>query len=82
MMPLKKSNMENLDQLTIGETAVIQGIDAEDNLFQRFAALGFRLGKKVQIIRRATFNGPLHVRLGTTDIILRKSEARRIHIAH
>lgn len=74
--------MENLEKLAVGDSAVIQGIDAEESLFQRFSALGFRLGKRVQIIRRASFNGPLHVRIGSTDVILRLSEARRIHIAH
>lgn len=74
--------MGNLDKLATGETATIHSIDAEDSLFQRFSALGFRLGKKIQIIRRASFNGPLHVRIGTTDVILRLSEARRIRIAH
>ncbi len=73
--------MKNLDTLPTGTIATIHSIDAEESLFQRFAALGFRLGKKIQIIRRASFNGPLHVRIGTTDIILRVSEARRIHIA-
>jgi len=31
-------------------------------------------------MRRANFNGPLHVRLGTTDVILRDTEAARIHV--
>jgi ferrous iron transport protein A len=38
------------------------------------------VGKPLSIIRRANFNGPLHVRLGTTDVILRSNDAARIQI--
>lgn len=38
------------------------------------------MGKKIELIRCASFNGPLHVRIGTTDILLRRSEANRILI--
>lgn len=72
--------MQFLSQLTTGQYAVISAIEAEESLFHRLSALGFRVGKPLRIIRRANFNGPLHVRLGTTDIILRKIDAARIHV--
>lgn len=72
--------MQPLSQLSVGQTATISAIEAEESLFHRLAALGFRVGKPLSIIRRANFNGPLQVRLGTTDIILRVAEAARIHI--
>lgn len=72
--------MTTLTSLHPGDYATIHAIHAEDSLFQRLAALGFRIGKKIELVRRASFNGPLHVRLGTTDVILRASEARRIQI--
>lgn len=70
----------NLTALLPGEQATIRTIDAEEGLFHRLAALGFRAGKRIEMIRRARFGGPLHVRIGTTEIILRKSEAHRIKI--
>ena len=70
----------NLSALLPGEQATIRLIDAEEGLFHRLAALGFRTGKRIEMIRRARFGGPLHVRIGTTEIILRKSEAVRIKI--
>lgn len=73
--------MIHLSSLRPGEFATIQAIDAEDTLSQRLAALGFRIGKKIELIRRASFNGPMHVRIGTTDVILRGSEAALIHIS-
>lgn len=72
--------MQFLSQLQIGQSATISAIEAEESLFHRLAALGFRVGKPLSIIRRASFNGPLHVRLGTTDVILRVAEATRIQI--
>lgn len=63
-----------------GEYGIIQAIHAEHGLHQRLNALGFRIGKSIQVIRRASFNGPLHVRIGATDIILRGIEAQRIQL--
>lgn len=73
--------MRFLSQLQIGQRAVIAAIEAEESLFHRLSALGFRVGKPLSIIRRANFNGPLHVRLGTTDVILRCTEAARIQVS-
>jgi len=72
--------MRFLSQLPNGEPAVIAAIEAEESLFHRLTALGFRVGKSLSIIRRGNFNGPLHVRLGTTDVILRRVDASRIQI--
>jgi ferrous iron transport protein A len=72
--------MQLLSQLKIGQQAVISAIEAEETLFHRLSALGFRVGKPLSIIRRANFNGPIQVRLGTTDVILRSTEAARIRI--
>ncbi|MDR2220693.1 MAG: ferrous iron transport protein A [Methylobacillus sp.] len=72
---------QNLDSLKPGEHAVIRAISAETGLHQRLNALGFRVGKRIELVRRAQFHGPLHVRLGTTDVIMRASEAHRIQIS-
>lgn len=69
-----------LSQLKVGQPAIISAIEADESLFHRLTALGFRVGKQLSIMRQANFNGPLHVRLGTTDVILRTNEASRIQI--
>lgn len=63
-----------------GETATIVSIHAEEALHLRLLALGFRSGKKVEVIRMAAFRGPLQVRIGTTDILLRRIEAGKISV--
>ena len=63
-----------------GETATIVSIHAEEALHQRLLALGFRSGKHIEMIRKAGFSGPLQVRIGTTDIMLRRNEAAKIMV--
>ena len=63
-----------------GDLATIVSIHAEEALHQRLLALGFRTGKRVELIRKAAFSGPLQVRIGTTDIVLRRSEAIKIKV--
>ena len=69
-----------LSSLQPGQSARISAIHAEEALHQRLLALGFRVGKQVEFIRRARFSGPLHVRIGTTDVMMRTTEAQRIEI--
>jgi ferrous iron transport protein A len=69
-----------LNTLLPGQRGVIHAINAEQGLHQRLNALGFRVGKQIQLIRRANFNGPLHVRIGATDIIMRDIDAQRIQL--
>jgi ferrous iron transport protein A len=69
-----------LSSLKPGQTALIRAIHAEEALHQRMLALGFRVGKKIELIRCARFSGPVHVRIGTTDVMMRPAEAQRIEI--
>ena len=69
-----------LTTLQPGEFATIVAIHAEEALHQRLLALGFRSGKQVKLIRKAGFSGPLQVRIGTTDILLRSGEAGKITV--
>lgn len=69
-----------LSSLSIGQQALITAIEVDEALFHRLTALGFRVGKQLCIMRQGVFNGPLHIRLGTTDVILRNSEASQIKI--
>ena len=69
-----------LSTLDPGEIAIIVAVHTEEPLYQRLLAMGFRTGKQVELIRRARFSGPLQVRIGTTDILLRKNEAEKIKV--
>lgn len=73
--------MSTLATLQAGESGVIRAIHSEQALYFRLAAMGFRIGKRIEVIRSAHFSGPLHVRVGSTDIMLRRNEAQHIEIA-
>lgn len=69
-----------LSTLKPGESATIIALHTEEALYHRLAAMGFRIGKRIDLIRRAKFAGPLHVRIGTTDVMLRRSDAQHIAV--
>lgn len=69
-----------LSSMSPGEVATIISINTEEALHQRLLAMGFRIGKKIEVIRKARFSGPLQVRIGTTDILLRRNDAEKIMV--
>jgi ferrous iron transport protein A len=72
--------MTPLVNLRPGDQATVAAIHADAGLRQRLAALGFRIGRRIELIRMGAFAGPLHVRLGTTDVILRRKQAAQIEV--
>ncbi|HTH39235.1 MAG TPA: FeoA family protein [Rhodocyclaceae bacterium] len=69
-----------LTALKPGLPAAITAIHAAEALHYRLNALGLRVGRQVQVLRQAAFQGPLHVRVGNTDIIIRRSDAACIEL--
>jgi ferrous iron transport protein A len=69
-----------LNQLETDGVGTIAAIHAGQDLRRRFAGLGMRLGIRIKVIRRSPLNGPLQVRVGSTDLILRRSDAAHIEI--
>lgn len=69
-----------LSALHAGDSGIICALHAEEDLYHRLAALGFRIGKRIEVIRSACCHGPLHVRIGSTEIMLRLREAQKIDI--
>jgi ferrous iron transport protein A len=67
--------------LKAGETAIITGISAEAGLQQRLLAMGFRTGKSLVMLRKAWLNGPMHVRIGTTEVMVRRRDAHAIRLS-
>jgi ferrous iron transport protein A len=69
-----------LATLPIGQHALITQVLGEDGLRTRMFALGLRVGREVVVVRRARGGGPLQIRVGNTDLIMRHSEARLIQL--
>lgn len=70
----------SLNQVQAGKTATITGVHAGDYLLQRMTALGLRRGRRVSVIRRARFGGPLHVRVGLTEVMIRGGDAAALQV--
>ena len=75
-----QKSMTNLSRLGTGETAHITGIHAPDDVRQRLQAMGLRTGREAQVIR-CTRLGPMQIRVGSVDLIMRRSDAARVEIA-
>jgi ferrous iron transport protein A len=79
---MSDTSYNTLNQLAEGDSAWITDIDVSEDLGRRLTALGLSIGKQVRVLRRAAFNGPLHLRTGNTELMMRLPDAERIHISH
>jgi ferrous iron transport protein A len=70
----------SLDQLEPGQPAAIAGLNSEPALRARMMAMGLRVGRELAVIRASRFGGPLQVRVGTTDLVMRRHEARQVEV--
>lgn len=69
-----------LEQLPNNQPATIKQLHSKEGLRARMRALGLRDGREVAIIRRSRLGGPLQVRVGNTDLVMRRSEASLIEV--
>lgn len=69
-----------LPRLGVGQTARIERIELGAEFTARLRALGLAPGQCIGLMRQAPWNGPLHLRLGTTEIMLRCEQARHIFV--
>jgi ferrous iron transport protein A len=72
--------LQTLTSLHVGQVATIQSLHVEPNFQFRLNGLGFRIGKSIKIIRKAPFNGPLHLKLDNTEVMLRQHDAANIKV--
>lgn len=74
------SQLQLLSSLAAGQTATVQALHADSGFQFRLNALGFRIGKPIQVVRTAPFNGPIHLKLGNTEVMLRQKDADNIEV--
>lgn len=67
-----------LDELTVGESGTITGIEGQGPVAQRLMALGLLAGSPVRITRRAIGGDPIEVAIMDYALSLRREEARRV----
>lgn len=70
----------SLSDLPTGMPATVLALHVGREHARRMAGLGLRPGMPVRVVRRSPFRGPLQIRVGHTDVILRRSDAARIEV--
>lgn len=71
-----------LDHLAPDHSGAITAVHATGMAAERMAALGLIPGKRVALLRRAPFGGPLHLRVGPTELMIRRADARAVMLSH
>ncbi|WP_410499398.1 ferrous iron transport protein A [Chitinibacter sp. S2-10] len=70
----------NLAQLALQDSARVAALNLPPDLTQRLAALGLRIDSEVTVLRRGWLVGPLQLRVGGTELMLRRDAAQKIEI--
>nr|WP_314898682.1 FeoA family protein [uncultured Deefgea sp.] len=71
----------NLAQIALGQSARVCALNIPAELAQRLAALGLRLDCEVTVLRRGWLGGPLQLRVGNTELMLRRDAAAGIEVS-
>ncbi len=74
------NNIVNLSNLGRGETAMITGVHGTDGVRHRLQAMGLRCGREAEVIRCSRL-GPMQIRIGSVNLIMRRSDAARVSIS-
>jgi len=69
-----------LDQAEVGASVKVLALSFDEELSRRINALGIKVGSTLTILRQATFNGPIHIRVGTTELMMRVTQAKLIDV--
>lgn len=72
--------MTTLRTVGIGQIVTVSKVILEELLVKRLYALGVRPGKAITVMRRFGKSGPIQIRIGTTDIIIRPNIAEFIFV--
>ncbi len=72
---------QRLADLGPGRSATVVSLAAEAGLRARLEALGLRPGQTVQVLRRGWWSGPLHIRVGMTELMLRRRDAASVALS-
>lgn len=70
----------DLSQLVPSESAVVLSVDLPFEVRERLAALGVKAGRRLSLVHRLGAKGPLQIRAGSTDFIVRVRDAAAIKV--
>ncbi len=72
--------MLKLNQLKIGEKAILQNIEDDLEIKKRLLDIGFTKGSLIECMMRSAFHGPVAYKIKNTIIALRDEDSKKIHV--
>ncbi len=72
--------MVALDQLRVGQRAIVARLEGDDVLVQRLYEMGLLVGEPVEVLAFAPLGDPLEIRLRDYRLSLRRREAARVMV--
>lgn len=72
--------MQSLNSLMPGKPARITTLRLDPSDSERLAAFGLVSGTRLEVLRKASLGGPLQIRLGLTELMLRRHLAKQIDV--
>ncbi len=72
--------MPSLDQMKLGQKAVVEAISGQDALVQRLYEMGLLEGEQIEVIGSAPLGDPIEILLQGYHLSLRRSEAARVSV--
>ncbi len=72
--------VRTLADMRVSEKARVSRLCVEDGLKARLMAMGLGFDQEIELIRIAPWGGPIHVRVGTTDLMLRRLDAQAVQV--
>ena len=76
----KKGVNVRLNELSIGDKAVIRKIYAKDPLKSKLLSMGITRGEKVKILKHTLAKNTFDIEVANTNIALREEEAAQIEV--
>lgn len=70
-----------MDELSMGQNAVIERLHAPQEIAARWKALGFIPGSRIQAVHESPWGDPVAYAVCGTVIALRRRDARQIEVA-
>lgn len=67
--------MKTLKDIALGETCIVEHINATPALKRKFLDLGITKGVEIQVYMQAPFADPIAIKVRGYELALRKSEA-------
>jgi ferrous iron transport protein A len=71
---------KTLVDLSCNQSARIASVHIVGEAADRLASLGLRVGRHITLLRQGILGGPLHLRIGSTEFILRPQLAQSIEV--